>query len=222
MEMRYEKDGGYSFTLGMSLTIELLKHQRDKIVKIILHTKIIKNNFFDIMMDIIDENNIFFEYDDKLIEKISVKENCYVIGVFKKYFNDLTNDNHIVLNEINDEGELGTIIRSLASFNYKNLVLINPKVDLFNPKVVRASMGGLFLVNLKIYNNFEEYIHDFPRHKILNVNQKSDKKLFLDKKENKFSLLFDESKKGFYFYKPQNFKLSMLCSCILYELNSKS
>lgn len=222
MKVSCEQEKDYSFTLGMSLTIELLKYKKDKVLKIIIHSKVVKNIFFEEMIKIINENNINFEYDDKLIEKISIKENCYVVGIFKKYYSSLSNKNHVVLNDIDDEGELGTIIRTLASFEYENLVLVKPKIDLFNPKVVRASMGGLFLVNIKIYESFEDYKNDFKDYKILNINQNSKVELKLDKKEEKLSLIFDENKKGFYFYKPQNFKLSMLCSCILYELNSKS
>jgi len=59
------------------------------------------------------------------------------------------NDNIIVmLNNISDPGNLGTIIRNCDWFGVKNIFLSDSIVDYTNPKVVRASMGSVFHVNL--------------------------------------------------------------------------
>ena len=58
-------------------------------------------------------------------------------------------DNIIVmLDNISDPGNLGTIIRNCDWFGVKNIFLSDSIVDYTNPKVVRASMGSVFHVNL--------------------------------------------------------------------------
>lgn len=56
--------------------------------------------------------------------------------------------NVVILDDIRDPGNLGTIIRSAVAFNYKTLILSKNTVDIFNPKVVRATEGMLFNINI--------------------------------------------------------------------------
>jgi TrmH family RNA methyltransferase len=56
----------------------------------------------------------------------------------------------IYLQEVQDPGNLGTILRTLAWFGGFRLLLSPGSVDPFNPKVVRASMGALFHVPLEL------------------------------------------------------------------------
>ena len=58
-------------------------------------------------------------------------------------------DNFIVmLDNISDPGNLGTIIRNCDWFGIKNILLSENIVDYTNPKVIRSSMGSVFHVNL--------------------------------------------------------------------------
>lgn len=56
----------------------------------------------------------------------------------------------IYLHEIQDPGNLGTILRSLAWFGGFRCLLSPGSVDPYNPKVVRASMGSIFHVPLEL------------------------------------------------------------------------
>lgn len=59
------------------------------------------------------------------------------------------NKTSIYLYEIQDPGNLGTILRSLAWFGNISCLLSPGCVDPFNPKVVRSSMGAIFHVNIE-------------------------------------------------------------------------
>jgi TrmH family RNA methyltransferase len=54
----------------------------------------------------------------------------------------------VMLDNISDPGNLGTIIRTCDWFGVKNILLSENIVDYTNPKVIRASMGSVFHVNL--------------------------------------------------------------------------
>jgi RNA methyltransferase, TrmH family len=53
----------------------------------------------------------------------------------------------LVLAQINDPGNMGTLIRTAAAMNIKNIVVIEG-ADIWNPKVVQASAGALAYVNI--------------------------------------------------------------------------
>ncbi len=53
----------------------------------------------------------------------------------------------ILLDGVQDPGNLGTIIRTAAACNFKNVYLLDT-VDLYSPKVVRSTLGAMFRVNI--------------------------------------------------------------------------
>ena len=50
----------------------------------------------------------------------------------------------LVLDEIHDPGNVGTMIRTARAMNAQGVILLSGSADLYNPKVVRAAMGNLF------------------------------------------------------------------------------
>jgi|TARA_R110000737_G_scaffold350849_2_gene391139 TrmH family RNA methyltransferase len=63
----------------------------------------------------------------------------------------------LVLDQIQDPGNLGTIIRLADWFGLTKIVCSKDTVDCFNSKVIQASMGSIFRVKL-IYTDLEEYL----------------------------------------------------------------
>ena len=59
------------------------------------------------------------------------------------------------LDDLQDPGNLGTIIRTLDAAGYKDLVLSNETAEPYNPKVVRSTMGAIFRLNL--HRNMDIY-----------------------------------------------------------------
>ena len=82
-----------------------------------------------------------------------------VLGLFKipKSSEIDFNSNIIALEEINDPGNLGTIIRLCDWFGIKNIICSSNSVDCFNPKVVQASMGSICRVNIS-YMDFQKLL----------------------------------------------------------------
>lgn len=76
----------------------------------------------------------------------------------------------IYLYEIQDPGNLGTILRSLAWFGGFRVLLSPNSVDPFNAKVVRASMGAIFHVPMEIDVSLEALQHRFSTFAYLDLN----------------------------------------------------
>jgi len=163
----YKKDLEYSYTLGIFLTMELLTNKIDKVVHVIIHSKSINSEGVKKIIDLCRQNKINIEENDKLIQILSPKENCFAIGFFNKYEeNLLIDENHVVLVNPSDSGNLGTIIRTCLGFGVKNLAIIKPGVDIFDPKTVRASMGALFNLAFSYFESFDEYHQHYQNHDI--------------------------------------------------------
>ncbi len=70
-----------------------------------------------------------------------------------KFFEGIT----LILDGINNPGNLGTIIRTCDWFGVKNIVCSNNTVDVYNPKVVQSTMGSIFRVNI-FYTDLVRYL----------------------------------------------------------------
>lgn len=186
----YDINGQYSYTLGMSISIELINNHPDLVNRVYYSSKMTINENYQKLKDLCHRYQIELICDDYVIDSLSVKENCYVIAVFRKFENSLKSSNHLVIYGHDDEGALGTILRTAVSFNHRDIVLINNHVDYFNPKVVRASMGALFYTNIKRYSSFNEYLNDYPSRHIYSISNKGDTELSNIIYEEPYSILY--------------------------------
>lgn len=190
---KYDINNNYSYSLGMSLTIEALKHKASFIKQIILSSKAHKNEQLDYLLDLCKQNNIEPIYDDKIIEKLSIKENCYCVGVFDKFYSNLQSNKHIVLYKFNDYGELGTILRSAICFDFKDIVLVDSNIDYFDPRCIRASMGSIFHCNIVRFKTLEDYMNSFPKQNIIPFISTSDNELNSLKLNGNYSLVMPQN-----------------------------
>jgi len=69
----------------------------------------------------------------------------------------LKGGHHLVLDDIQDPGNLGTIIRTAEWFGMKHILCSQHTVDAYNPKVVQASMGSLSRIHIH-YLDIEEFL----------------------------------------------------------------
>jgi len=87
--------------------------------------------------------------NNEVMQKISTLLNAQSIAAVCKYIMpDDIKGNVIILDHIQDPGNLGTIIRSAVAFNFETVIVSNDSVDFYNDKVIRASEGMFFHVNL--------------------------------------------------------------------------
>ena len=159
---RYKKDFAHSYSFGIFPTLELLTHRPDKVLRVVAHSRGEVSEGVAEVRSRCDALNVPFEVNDKLVGKLAHKGNVYVFAVFEKYDTALQEGaNHLLLVSPSDMGNLGTIIRTMLGFGVRDLALLRPAADLFNPHVVRASMGAVFAVNAHYFSDLETYQSHF-------------------------------------------------------------
>ena len=112
-------------------------------------------------------NNRIYVLCDKLFDELKDTVNsqgilavCDYNACLKEDI-DYTEGRYLYLDCVADPGNMGTIIRSADAFGIKGIILSEGCVDVFNPKVLRSTMSGIFNVSLyfdngDILDNFRE------------------------------------------------------------------
>ena len=82
-----------------------------------------------------------------------------VLAIVRIQNNKVKNTGNItlILDDIQDPGNFGTIIRLCDWFNVREIICSEKTVDLYNPKVIQATMGSIFRVKIN-YTNILNYI----------------------------------------------------------------
>ena len=78
---------------------------------------------------------------------------------------DYKEDVIVVLDGIQDPGNLGTILRTIDSVGLKQVIVSKETADAYNPKVVRSTMGAIFRVNIIESDNLIETLKNLKKHK---------------------------------------------------------
>jgi TrmH family RNA methyltransferase len=104
----------------------------------------------------------YFPIDESLYQALSSKKDIQGVGAVirqKMAENTLSPGTGVVLENIANPGNLGSIARLCAAFGIKNLYTIAPSVEFFHPDAVRASMGAIFHLNLVEFESLTTMKH---------------------------------------------------------------
>ena len=175
---------------------------------------------------------------NEIINKISEMESpSNVMALCRMKDCELSGDRILMLDDVQDPGNLGTIIRSAAAFNVDTIVLSPNTVDIYNPKVIRATQGMVFHSNI-VTKELLPAIDELKQKEIpiygTNVNYGIDIRNLKDKDRKKYCLIMGNEGNGVseevldkcdtYFYINMNEKVESLnvgvaTSILLYELD---
>ena len=112
---------------------------------------------------------------DTLTDVVSPQGVLAVINKNKKVINsdsniisknneiDTTADYILALDDIQDPGNLGTIIRTADSANLKQIIVSKNTVDAYSPKVIRSTMGAIYRVHIIEVENLEVTLKDLQK-----------------------------------------------------------
>ena len=159
-----------------------------------------------------------------------------IFGLCKKKKMKLKEGKILLLDSIQDPGNMGTIIRSSVAFNVDTIVINDKCADIYSDKVIRSSQGMIFNANI-IKENLEEFVKEIKKtHIVYATNVKKGKELKTITKREKFAIIMGSEGQGVdeklsnladeYLYIPMNKKCESLnvgvaASIILYNLGGE-
>ena len=173
---------------------------------------------------VLENSEISFNYSgdityvtDNVMKKVSSLLNpTTVIGVCRILDNkEIYGNRLLILDDIADPGNIGTIIRSASAFNIDTIILSTNSVDIYNDKVLRSTQGMIFNMNI-IYGDLIEIINELHDNGYMilgtNVNNGVD---IREVKVNKFALVMGNEGQGVHE------EISQLCDKNIYiKMNS--
>lgn len=78
---------------------------------------------------------------------------------------DYTQDIIVALDEVQDPGNLGTILRTVDSVGLTQILVSKGTADAYNPKVVRSTMGAIFRVKIIECEDLKQTLKEMKKHK---------------------------------------------------------
>lgn len=136
------------------------KKNRDKEKKFLIEGEHLINeakklNLIVETISVVDENADYFVTEDimkKISSQVSISYNAAVVKFIPE---ENISGNILVLDGLQDPGNLGTIIRSAVAFGIHSIILSDDSVDLYNSKVIRSTEGMMFNINVLRRNLLE-------------------------------------------------------------------
>ncbi|WP_159800195.1 RNA methyltransferase [Flavobacterium sp. MK4S-17] len=148
-QKKYRKEHNLFFAEGIKVVRELLDSNFE------LHHLYTVDNIFGSIPQ--DKVTLITEAELNKISALATPNTC--LAIFKIPQELPLQDNGLVvaLDDLRDPGNLGTIIRLCDWFGIKQLVCSLQCVDVYNPKVVQATMGSIARVNV-VYTDLKQYL----------------------------------------------------------------
>lgn len=161
----YKRDLDYSYAPGLFPSLEAMTKAPELVRRLLISARGRDSEGVKKLIALAESRGIRVEEADRALNRISGKENCFAAAVFEKRPGTLEKQaDHVVLHHISDQGNLGTILRTALGFGYNDIAVIRPAADAYDPKVVRASMGAIFSLRVREYEDYESYRLSYPDH----------------------------------------------------------
>jgi len=222
-DKKYRDKTGLFLVEGEHLVLEAYKKdfleelilEKDTLLPLNINTTYVTNNVINYISELETPQNI--------------------MGICKKIISKEIGNKILILEDIQDPGNLGTIIRSAVAFNIDTIILSDKCVDLYNSKVIRASQGMLFHINI-IREDLYSFIPKLKDsdYKVFGTRVTHGKDIRNFEKNNKFAIIMGNEGNGMsdeigslcddYIYVSMNevcesLNVGVATSIILYELD---
>ena len=192
-------------------------------------------DLFIVEDEFVDNDNTYFVTNEVMRKMSSMESPSNVLAVCEKNNSkEIIGDKILLIDGVQDPGNLGTIVRSSVAFGVTTIVLSHDTVDLYNPKVIRATEGMFCHINI-ISMNLEEAINIIKSRgiKVYGTNVVDGVSVTSITDKNKYALIVGNEGNGvkqniqdlcdLNLYIPMNNNVESLnvgvaCSILLYEL----
>ncbi len=151
-EPSFRKKEGAVLIEGRNVILDILSHFPSKVRHLLIREDAIpflkKYNIscsYTVISALVFKDIAQVEESDGLILECSIQQD-QELGSFLNACS--SNTSFLILDRVQDPGNVGTLIRTAAAFGIKAVIAIRPTCDLWNPKVVRSGKGAHFQLEL--------------------------------------------------------------------------
>lgn len=137
----------------------------------------------ELLYDIAKYNCIYV--DSKVFASITdVQKPQGILAILEKNKGEETIDFSqeviVALDDVQDPGNIGTILRTIDSCGLNQIILSKKSADVYNPKVVRSTMGAILRVNIVETEDLSKTLKDIKKHKfnIVVTSLQTDKSMY--------------------------------------------
>ncbi len=148
-QKKYRNEHQLFFAEGVKVIQELLDSNFE------LEHVFVTESIFDLVVR--EQKSLVSQTDMKRISALSSPSSCLAVFKIPKETKVECNGLVVALDDIRDPGNLGTIIRLCDWFGVKQLLCSAETVDVYNPKVIQATMGSITRVNVH-YVDLEAFV----------------------------------------------------------------
>jgi len=144
----------------------------------------------------IEEKEGYIQISKQIMDKIADTDTTVTeIGLCKMLNSNLVTDKILILDKVQDPGNLGAIMRSANAFGFKTIALGEGTCDIYNSKVIRSSQGAIFKLNF-INVNIVEFLKKLNDYDIYGTNVINGIELDNVKKTKKMAIILGNEGNG--------------------------
>ncbi|HHW48412.1 MAG TPA: 23S rRNA (guanosine(2251)-2'-O)-methyltransferase RlmB [Clostridiaceae bacterium] len=198
------EDKNLFFVEGIKITEEALKENAEIVRVLVSEEFVSKENSAPLMRAIESRGYKCFILPEKLFKEISDTETpqgiMAVVRAKHSGINEIIHENSslIILDAIQDPGNMGTIIRTADAAGFDGIIISRGCVDIYNPKVIRATMGSVFRVPFHFSENLADTIRTLKSRdiRVVAAHLKGDKNYFELDMKGKIALVIGNEASG--------------------------
>ena len=198
-EKKYRKEYNEYIIEGAKIVQEAIQ-EKSKIKQIIIsenaiNTDLIQNHLKEELQKI-----DYIQVPSKIFKLISeVEKPQGILAIIEKEKQeeniDVNQDIILALDDLQDPGNLGTIIRTADSVGLKQILISKGTTEAYNPKVIRSTMGAIFRVKIIECENLKETLKRLQKNnfKIMVTDLNTDKSIYDIKLQKKVIIIGNEA-----------------------------
>lgn len=171
-DKKHRDESGEYVVEGIKLIAEALQ-ENAKIKQIIICEECEKTNNFskELMYEVAKQECVYVTQKIfKYITEVSTPQGIMAIIEKNSVNNDAENqidynqDIIVALDDVQDPGNLGTILRTVDSIGLTQILVSKGTADCYNPKVVRSTMGAIFRIKIIECEDLEKTLNEVKKH----------------------------------------------------------
>ena len=156
------------------------------------------------------------------------------IGICKTVLKNSLSNQILILDNVQDPGNMGALMRSARAFNFNTIFISKNSVDIYNPKVIRSSQGAIFKLNF-IFGETTDFINKLKQenYDVFGTDVNNGQSLKTVSTKRKFAFILGNEGSGITkevkqlglsniyinMSKTESLNVSVAGSIIMYELN---